>query len=199
MTDAIKTIVDFVEGRLGPLEFEQLVFNEPSIEALLENDPDRQRESYVGRSLYQFVIAQDFRTLDGVLDIQGALREFLARKEIPFKPTIRYEERHAVLIAAQPNWLDVDLACIEQWIADEKPNLEGAPLQEWIRQKLLERFRFAVEPPTWIQSPQWPIGPNGPYVFLGQLELSGYFHDEASIYVFHDPKTGEFVTIAQVA
>jgi len=59
-------------------------------------------------------------------------------------------------------------------------------------------FRCLGEPPEWIQEPDWPINENGPLVFLGQLSVLNYFHDESAAYVFHDPTTGGCETIIQV-
>lgn len=36
-------------------------------------------------------------------------------------------------------------------------------------------------------------------VFLGQLAIRDYFHDEAAVYVFHDPATGLRETVLQLA
>ena len=41
-------------------------------------------------------------------------------------------------------------------------------------------------------------GEHGPLVFLGQMAVKGYFHDEATVYVFHDPATGTCQTVLQV-
>jgi hypothetical protein len=40
---------------------------------------------------------------------------------------------------------------------------------------------------------------HGPLVFLGQIDIRNYFHDEAAAYVFHDPVTGVTETVIQVA
>ena len=74
----------------------------------------------------------------------------------------------------------------------------GEDLKEWLHAELLKRFKYVSNPPEWIQNPHWPIHENGPMVFLGQVEVKGYFHDEAAVYVFHDPKSGACETIIQV-
>ena len=75
---------------------------------------------------------------------------------------------------------------------------QGAELKKWLSSELLRCFRYSDKPPRWIQNPNWPIGKNGPFVFLGQIKVVNYFHDEAAIYVFHDPTTGEFYNVSQV-
>lgn len=71
-------------------------------------------------------------------------------------------------------------------------------LRTWLESEFRERFRYLKSPPEWIQAPAWPIGKNGPLFFLGQLDIKGYFHDDASAYVFYDESSGLCETIVQV-
>jgi hypothetical protein len=73
----------------------------------------------------------------------------------------------------------------------------GLELRMWLTEQLLEKYRYVSKPPEWVQDPCWPHGATGPLVFLGQLEVAGYFHDFGTVYVFHDPATGECQTIIQ--
>ena len=41
------------------------------------------------------------------------------------------------------------------------------------------------------------IGKNGPYIFLGQIEIKDLLHDDGAVYVFYDPKSGDVKTIIQ--
>ena len=101
--------------------------------------------------------------------------------------------------AAQPGWLDADARYIQEQFLSRAGARTGSDLREWLRSELLAAFRYVENPPSWIQSPEWPIGADGPLVFLGQLEIEKYFHDAAAAYVFHDPKSGECTTVVQVA
>lgn len=197
MDAAIRQILDFVEGRIEPADFEQVVYNDPEIERALEDDPDRSLQTYVGRSLYQFLIRQDFSSPGDLLTIHGALRDFLVRKGVESHPTERYAQRFDLVLKCQPAWLSAD-DYVETRLLPQAGDYGGKDLQAWLHQRLLEDFKFATKPPKWIQNPEWPIGPNGPLVFLGQLKLRDYFHDEAAVYVFHDPTTGECQVVIQV-
>ena len=199
MSAAIDHIRKFVEGTLNVAEFEQALYNDPSFEQILADDPDQPTPSYVGRSLYHYLIALDYTDPGGVLDAQGALEDFLRRKGVAVSPTDTYSAFYDLVLAAQPGWLDVDPKYVQDRLMPDANKRSGVELREWLKERLLKEFRFASQPPEWIQNPEWPIVEGRPLVFLGQLEVEGYFHDEAAVYVFHDPETGECQTVIQVA
>jgi hypothetical protein len=71
-----------------------------------------------------------------------------------------------------------------------------------IRNAIESAFKRVRLKPNWIQNPQWPVGPNGPMIFIGQIDCpksAELFHDDASFYAFFDPTTGERHTVLQVA
>src|SRR6516225_645127 len=107
MDDAIATIVGFVEGRIEPAEFEQRLYNDPAIERALNDDPTLKPGTYIGTSTYLFVVEQDFESPGGVLNVHGALSQFLERKQIPFRPTKAYADLYDIILKVQPRWLDV--------------------------------------------------------------------------------------------
>jgi hypothetical protein len=198
MDDAIATIVAFVEGRIEPGDFEKRLYNDPAMESALNNDPTLKPGTYIGTSTYLFVADQDFESPGGVLNVHGAVCQFLERKQIPFRPTKVYAELYNIILKAQPRWLDVRADWLKKNVLSAAEGRKGKELRDWLRARLLELFKYRVKPPKWIQSPNWPIGENGPLVFLGQLRIADYFHDEAAVYVFHDPTTGRCETVLQV-
>lgn len=194
----ITTIIDFVEGRLSAKDFELLFHNNPKFKAVFDNDPHLPSTSYVGQSVYLYVLQENFNDPAEVLNVHGALIEFLTRNGIAHEPTNQYEEFHQILLSAQPKWLDVDTAYMQSKILPAAGDRTGDDLKQWLQTRLLELFRYIEQPPDWIQDPTWPIGEHGPLVFLGQLSINHYFHDEAAVYIFHDPNTGGCVTMIQV-
>jgi hypothetical protein len=198
MADGMQTIVDFVEGRLDARTFERRLYGDPEIERILTSDPHLKSGTYVGDSVYLFAIQQDFSDPGGVLSVHGTLSDFLQRNHVPFQPSKVYSNRYRVLLSAQPRWLRADPGYIERHLLPEARGRTGRELRDWLRAELLKRFRYVKKRPHWLQSPQWPINENGPLVFLGQLRVQNYFHDEAAAYVFHDPKSGSCETIVQV-
>jgi hypothetical protein len=198
MDDALATIVAFVEGRLATEEFEQKLYHDPEIERVLNDDPTLRPGTYVGSSAFLFAIEQDFKSPSGVLNVHGALQDFLERRQIPFKPTKVHDELHKILLDAQPRWLDAPVRWLKDHVLPAAEGLKGKELRAWLRARLLELFKYRSKPPKWIQGPNWPINENGPLVFLGQLPITDYFHDDAAVYVFLDPKTGTCETVIQV-
>lgn len=76
-------------------------------------------------------------------------------------------------------------------------------LLEHVRAKAPLWFRWIGEPPDWLQDSEWQFADDGqPMVFVGQLVIpagAGVFHDEAQVFVFIDPSSGEMKTVTQVS
>ena len=200
-TDAnvLLAVVAFVEGRMNAEDFESALYEDPSFEEVLSEDPDLPRDTYIGSSTYQFVLEQDYRDPGGVLNAQGALAEFLERRGVDHTRSDDAADEYDALLLAQPSWLDLDTKYIKEQYLDHADGRTGKRLTEWLRKRLSADFRCTAKPPIWIQGPAWPIGDKGPTVFLGQLSVPNYFHDTAAVYVFHDPATNELQTVLQVS
>ena len=200
MREELKTIVAFVEGNLDAKEFErQLYAHSAGFEEVLNNDPDLP-PGYLEQGVYLFIIQQDFDRFSDVLDVHGALQNYLARNGIASDATGAYSKFFKVLLEAQPGWLNVvDSDYFLKEVLPGAGERAGDELKEWLHEQLLERFQYVNEPPNWIQGPDWPITENGPLVFLGEVEVEKYFHDDAAAYVFYDPASGICETILQVA
>lgn len=197
--EGVQFIVGFVEGRVSPREFELRLQNDPALEATLTDDPELPRNTYVGSSVYLFLLEEDLRDPRGVLNAQGALSEWLKRHSVAHRVAAEPKELYDLLLFAQPKWLDVDTKYLQEAFLNRSEGRTGQALRKWLHQELLSKFRYVSKPPEWIQSPQWPVGANGPLVFLGQVEIEKYFHDLAAAYVFHDLENGECTTVIQVA
>ncbi|RYG61319.1 hypothetical protein EON80_24005 [bacterium] len=187
----IQQIIDFVEGRLSPKEFEQLLYANPRFEEVLNDNPDVALTDKIWSNLYLFVIEQNFNDPGGILNVHGVLEEFLQRHGIANKSTHVYSKLYDIILEAQPSWLDVDDSYIQKEFLSRAEGREGKELKEWLRAELLKKFRYTGKPPRWIQNPQWPINEHGPLVFFGQVSVKDYFHDEAAVYIFHCPVSGK--------
>jgi hypothetical protein len=198
MNSATDSLAAFVSGALSPLEFEQRLSSEASLESLLsEHAAPRYFQS--GTNLYHYLIGLDYTAPGDLLDAQHVVSEVLATLGISFTASPVISKRNALLLSAQPGWLSADTKYLDSLCAEAPKGISDLKLKAWLKQRILEVFRCVGRPPRWIQSPAWPIGPNGPLVFLGQLSVPNYFHDEAAAYVFHDPVSGSYETIVQVA
>ncbi|QDU26777.1 hypothetical protein ETAA8_18590 [Anatilimnocola aggregata] len=190
----------FVAGEISPEQFRDLLYSDDRFEELLTTDPNLKRPNYVllAGSAYHFVISQDFGDVSGILNAQRALCDFFKRNQIEYEATDDYSDLHDVYHDAQPKWLQVDSHWISKNLMPLAEGRKGRALQHWLKEELHQRFRFASKAPKWLRSPNWPIGPNGPLVFLGQVKIEDYFPDKAAAYVFYDPVTRETKTIIQL-
>jgi hypothetical protein len=195
----LATIVDFVEGRLAVTEFEDLLYKDPALEALLCDDPKLPTKSYVGSSVHLYLLQLDYSDPGSVLNAHGAHRDWLDRRGVTYAASRDADGLYDIILSAQPKWLRVDASYVQEQFLSRAGQRSGRELRDWLRAELVKAFRYVAKPPKWIQSPAWPVGPNGPLVFLGQVEVDEYFHDVAAVYVFHDRATGECTTVMQVA
>jgi hypothetical protein len=198
----LQVILDFVSGATRPEAFGHALRASPAFAELLDDATELPSRSYISiagcANTYEFLMTLDLTKLGDALNAQGALQQFMDRRRIAYVRTDEYSSLHSLLIEAQPAWLDVDTEFLRTQVLAHAPELKKTALKAWVRGTLVEMFRFAAKPPRWIQSPGWPIEGNRPLVFLGQFAVKDYFHDEAAVYVFHDPETGECRTVIQV-
>jgi hypothetical protein len=195
--DVLGTVKAFVAGEMSPAQFRDRLYSDEGFEAFLATDPHLRPGNYAHPSVYHFLLEQDLDDPGGVLSAQGALVDYMDRNGIPYVRTPQYEDLYNLILEAQPDWLDVDSRYVQDHILPHAGGRKGEELREWLKNEFLERFRCAAESPDWIQSPAWPIGENGPLVFLGQLDINHYFHDYATAYVFYDPASGKCETVLQ--
>ena len=197
MTETEQQIIAFVEGRLAPrIRAAALSRSADTTTAASRARARRARRRrrgcvHVSHPTRFRRSRRPARRARGVVKLAST-----ARRRVPADRRLSRALRSPA--ARQPDWLDVDLNWLEQYVIPEAGGLAGPELEEWLKNRLLALFRCVAEPPEWIQDPDWPINENGPLVFLGQLSVFNYFHDEAAAYVFHDPTTGACETIVQV-
>lgn len=196
-SDVLTTLRGFAAGELQPHEFRDRLYSDPSFESFLANDPKLGPTNCVHGSAYRFLLECDFDDPGGILDAHGAVCDFLDRNGYDYKKTGEYADFYDLVLQASPDWLEADPKYVQDQIMPEAADRTGHELRMWLTEQLLEKYRYVSKPPEWVQGPCWPHGAAGPLVFLGQLEVAGYFHDFGTVYVFHDPATGQCQTIIQ--
>jgi hypothetical protein len=196
MSPTLHTLVEFVEGRAEAASFAAKLYGDPDLEGMLSSH-EPPKYAHTGHTLYHYLIALDYTLPRDVLTAQGALSEALRALNVTANISERQIELLDLIHSAQPKWLDAD-ARLVQSILTEAPSFQTkSEMRAWLKARLLERHRYLKKPPVWLQSPNWPIGKEGPLVFLGQVSVEGYLHDDGAAYVFHDPSSGECVTVLQ--
>jgi hypothetical protein len=205
--ELIEIIRGFVAGDVRPREFAALLTEHEGFARLLDDRSELPEQSYVRQpprinNTYEFVISCKLENegIGGPLNAVGALCQFMDRRGIVYdRVTDEYRRLHEFALDVQPAWLDVDADLLKRNIIDQVPrDLSKTASKTWARARLREMFRYPGKPPRWVQSPNWPIRDGRPLIFMGQVTVENYFHDRASLFVFHDPDAGEFVTVAQV-
>lgn len=196
-SEALETISAFVSGQIQASVFAQRLYSDPELESFTSQE-GAPPYCHTGTTLFHYLIALDYGHPGDVLDAHGALARLLAKHGVAVTPSTTAGTEHELLRSAQPRWIDADLKFLSDLLASA-PQLSPSERRAWLRQRILELFRYVKRPPRWIQSPAWPMGEAGPMVFLGQLAIEDYFHDRAAVYIFHDPATGECKSITQVA
>jgi hypothetical protein len=196
-SQSLRELIAFVRGEMRSPDFEQRLYHTPELEGLLSLEPP---PLYCdsGTTLFEYLIGLDYADPGDVLNARGALAEALAKRGLVVEPSEAALGDFDLILSAQPAWLDADPKYLAALLADA-PEGTREERGHWLLQKILHMFRYVTKPPHWLQSPAWPIRDSGPLVFLGQIKVEEYFHDTAAAYVFHDPATGESLTLVQVA
>jgi hypothetical protein len=200
MDKAIKTALDFVEGRLSGKEFEQILYSDQDLEHLLQDESLKWHNTYIKSNPYYFLIQLNYDDPGGLLNAQGAVALFLKTRGVSFQADRSISDLHWLLLSVQPKWVGVDAGYLAKHLLPKAEGRTDRELKDWLKAKVKELFRYHRKPPKWIQSPNWPITENGPLYFLGQIKLESceLFHDDGAAFLFLDPKTGETRTVIQL-
>ena len=189
----------FVAGQITPKEFERLLHADPNrFEAYLEKDPNLSANNYVDGSAFLFILQCDYDTPGGILNAQGAVADYFERNGVSFERDTSTADLYDMMLDVQPRYVGADVDWLVKHYSMCAEWTDKAGRREWLKKRIREDFRFLKNPPDWIQSPEWVVGSSGPYIFMGQIEVEGFFHDAAAIYVFYDPTSGHSENIIQV-
>lgn len=152
--DKIKTIIDFVEGKISPKEFEQDLYNDSTYETILDDRNEVQLIQYITVNTYYFVIEQNFDDPGGILNVHGALCQFLDRRNVAYQATNEYSELFDLILNVQPKYLDINTVFFKKHLLDKAPELSKPELKKWLKEQIKKLFIYVDKPPKWIQSPQ---------------------------------------------
>lgn len=200
MTDDIKILVDFAEGRLLGKQFEQELYSNKKLEVLLSDEKINWSGTYLdGSSPFLFLAQQNYKKADGIINAQGAVKMFLEKINIEVSSTDNYSEEYDLLHTTIPKYLDLDSEFFEKFIMPADRSLSKTDKKQIIKKNIKQLFNYQTKPPKWIQDPNWLIRDDRPMYFLGQLEIKScvQFHDDGCVYLFMDTETGNIETIKQ--
>lgn len=193
----LNTLINFVEGRLdGPALDAALATEETKSMLSVFEDARYPHTTNHFRRLHN---GQDRTTLGGLVNSEGIIEDFLRKADVDFQAAKRFRNAYSLILQSLPDYLDPPLEFIIENIIPLETDLTDSQKKKLIRERLKENFKYTSKPPKWLQNPEWPIRAGKPLIFVGQITLdaSALFHDNGMAYVFYDPTTGDFETIAQ--
>jgi len=190
-------LVSFAEGRLdGPALDAALATEEMMALLSVFEGPRYPALTNHYRRLHN---RQDRTTLGGLVNSEAIIEDFLRKAEVAFHPAQRFGSIYGLIVKAVPAYLDPPWEFMAEKVVPLDSSLSDTQKTKLIRQRLREYFKYVEKPPKWVQSPDWPIHDGRPLVFIGQLSINApeLFHDQGAAYLFFDPASGTFETVAQ--
>ena len=194
----LKLLQRFASGATASADFEHQLYTNAELEALLTAS-EAPRHASSGHTLFHYLIALAWQRPEAIHCARHEVANYLQSLGLAPAAPAAADQTMELLYAAQPAWLDADLAYLEQLLQSAP---EGTPAQRktWLKQQIKQQFRSLKRPPQWLQTARWPMGVQGrPMVFLGQMAVDDYFHDHSAVYLFHDPDSDAITSIRQSA
>jgi hypothetical protein len=194
--DEVDNILDFVEGRLMPSDFAEIVYSDRNMEEILNTA--NPIPPYTSRSgeLYNFVIQTDFSNIENLINLQDALSKFLRQNSVPNNISPKLLDDFKLLLKVQPKWLNIPSGYFLSLLA-EAGDKKGKVLEDWLKSTITDKFKCLSKQPKWLQSPSWPIVDGVPLIFVGQLDVSVFYHDTSNVYIFFNQRNDSYTTIVQ--
>ena len=195
--EEIASLVAFVEGRIDADAMQALVHGD-RMKALLMalQNPHHKAgtDYYVQISAYL-----EDHSLGGRVNAEGVVAIFLEQAEVAFKRVLPYGALYGLLLSAQPRYLDLPTDFLLEHVVPKDESLSKAKKIALIKERLKALFQYAKKPPSWVQSPAWPIHDGEPAYFIGQtpIDAPALFHDQGAAYVFFNKRSGQFETVTQ--
>lgn len=197
MSNDIKMLVNFVSGVSSPEDFEKYLYSSKTMESTLELSPVAVPDNYWGSDIYHSLISLDYQDVGQLLNAQSIIEEFLDDKKIKFQHCKDFCDAYEVLLGGSPKWLEIDPTFFSKKYKDKLAGMSKKEAKRALKELLLNDFRFIKKPPTWLQSPNWPIINDIPAVFLGQINVDSYFYHNTAFYVFFDEENNKNITLKQ--
>ena len=192
-------IFDFVTDKIGAIDFfEKNLYQNDKLQGELEMAKEALPFAN-GDTLLMFLLQGNPQNLEFLVDAKDALRSFLIAQGIEVSDhSIRRDLRLLNVIGSvQPKWLDIEASYFQPEIDFCGDDI--ALLKRSIKEKINGEFLYLKKPPSWLQSPKWPIRNGKPLVFVGELDMSDATHDTSRAFIFFEKLTNSFEVISQTA
>jgi len=201
MQPELQQVLDFVEGRMSAEQFERALMENPKFEELLSTSRVKFSAQNVDTTTYLYVVGLQLKNIGNALNAHHVLKKHLDAVGISYKPTELYSETYDLFITSQPKWIECgDDELFRQQILPFATASSKAEKKLQLRNRFLVLFRYAKNPPEWIQGGAWPIEDGKPLYFLGQVQVDApeLFHDIGAAYLFINQSTRETKVVIQL-
>ena len=194
---AIQSIVDYVEGEINILQFQELLETNRKLQGILSDYAKSVNNCIFGKEIIKYTI-QLKNSISDKESLQEILEGILKRYMVEYRAYDMYKKNLDYILDIQPSWLDcVDDQGIYDKILEEVPkDISKTKQIAWGKARIKELFRYDKTYPRWVQSPEWPIVNGKPLVFSHQSKEKK--DDERVYYYFYDPETKEETVIMQL-
>ena len=116
---AIEIIKQFVEGAISPKAFEEKIYADPAVEALLRSENNL--PAYVTEpDLYTYTISQNYQNLESIYNVQTLLSTVLSKKNITHTVEKKYENLFNLTLKVQPKWLSLPSDYLSKLVEERK-------------------------------------------------------------------------------
>lgn len=209
--DCQKIVIDYLEGRIKPVEFEKMLDTEPEVVAWLRGlIPEGETVTYLNyipetyktvpvtvpltlESYIRYVVGG--ATVKGTLDYHLNMHDGfckLVKKALPeleFTPTTEPSRLFGLYLDTCPSYIGGSEVneLIENIVAGLPEELSKTKKIALGKQKIKETFHIEKKRPYWMQDPEWPMLNGKPMKFVKSVRLNP---DQIDHY-FVDPETGE--------
>ena len=186
----------YVEGEIYLQELQHILIKNPQIENFLKLSEEIAPYSNISNTNFDYIISLNPKNNDDCLNAQDLISQLLSNINVQHEFSNKYEKISKIKSKVQPKWLDIDMKLFGE-LLKEAGGMDEKHLISWIKNKILEKYRYENKPPKWIQNPEWPIEGIHPLKFIDQTEIKNK-HDIEWEYKFLNESTGDIKIITQM-
>lgn len=189
----LNCIINFVEGKLSPAQFQEEVYTNTSLEKILSENTDNLFPYTNGKDIYTYIIEKNFNKIGDLYDIHEVLSNFLKIKNVQFNKNSVYKNLFNNILNIIPSYIGLPLDFIFENLNTQYIKGDINKLKLFIK----ESFKYIKNKPKWLQEPQWPIDNKKPLLFLAQIDISIIRHDTSQLYIFYNTDKDTFYIVEQ--
>ncbi len=192
--EAKEKMILFAEGKMSTYEFWDLYQNDECLRNILKNDRKLPKE--MKDSTKPFLYNINIDVLYHRCDVFRAVKVYFLRRNINLNFYNIDSQIYSELLDIAPRYVDINSNWFYDNILNRCEYAFGTKNRKyWLKNKIIEAFKFKNKPPCWLQNPEWPINEKGPLLFIKQSDNPNYLTKDYIDYYFDDD--GKEVVVRQ--